>query len=120
MKMKTIKIQHKDIDFEGYNEPHQCHYNAFNYLLDCCDDTCNFVCCLVEGTPHCIVKVEGEYIDPTLNIEREAELVAEYSLNQISDIFDFEEMTFNPTEWTYKDGKLFRYDGMNRIEREFK
>lgn len=114
-----IQINHKDIDFSGYNDPHQCHYNAYNYLLDNCDDDCHFVCCLVAGTPHCIVKVGDEYIDPTTNIEREAELVSEYTYNQISDIFDAEGMTFNPSEWTYSDGKLIRYDGMNRIEREF-
>lgn len=121
--MKTVKITKKDFDFSGYNEEHQCHFNAYNYMLDFCDDTAYFVCCRLNGVSHCIVKVENEdgyeYIDPTLNRDVEVEIVEEFSFNNILDIFDNEGMTFNPAEWTYKEGKMIKYEGYERIEKDF-
>lgn len=115
--MKKVMIKKVNSNFEGYNEPHQCHKNSFNYCYD------NYSCKFVVGRifdgciPHCIVQLQnGEYIDPTLNEEREFEIDYIYSIDEIMKIFSTEQMYFFPTQWTLsRKGEIFKYEGTKRI-----
>lgn len=113
--MELVKIKKVDIDFNGYNIPHQCHANAYKYCLD--NEGCKFVVGYIGGISHCIVQLpNGDYIDPTLNKEQEFLIEEVYTIEDIDKIFSDEEMFFIPTQLTIdKKGNLFKYNKMERI-----
>lgn len=114
--MEKITITHIDNDFNGYNEPHQCHKNAYYYCMD--NDNCKFVVGYIHGClPHCVVKLpDGRYIDPTLNKEQDFLIEEVYTFDEIMKLFSTEGMFFIPTQWTMdKKGDFFKYNKMERI-----
>lgn len=107
MRGKIITITHKDNLEVG--EPHQCHFNAYQYAME---NECNFVCGWIGITPHCICEKDGEYIDPTLNRECEFKIFHTYTFEEIDDIFYAEESTFIP----FMGNSNVIYDGMKKVE----
>ena len=66
------------------------------------------------GIPHCIVEKDGEYIDPTLNEERDFKIFHIYTAEQIDDIFYEEGEAFIPFQYNY--GSV--YDGTRKLKEE--
>ena len=64
MRGQVVRIKHIT-NFE-VGEPHQCHFNAYEYAMK---NKCEFVCGFLGHTQHCICIQNGEYIDQTLNEE---------------------------------------------------
>lgn len=115
--MEKVMIKKMNRKFKGYNEPHQCHKNAYNYCYD--HYGCKFVVgYIMNGSiAHCIVQTpEGKYIDPTLN-ERQEFIVDEiYDFNDIMKIFSNEQMYFIPNQFTMNQfGEIVKYNKMKRI-----
>ena len=93
-------------------ELHNCHFNAAEYALD---NACNFVCGWVNGNPYCICEKDGEYIDPTLNIEDDFKIFHIYTAEEICKIFNKEGYAFVPFEGC----KYVKpYDGMRKVKEE--
>lgn len=109
MRGQVIKITHKPNLEVG--TPHQCHYNAAMYAID---NDCNFVCGWLGITPHCICEKDGEYIDPTLNEERDFKIFHTYTYEEIDDIFYSEGESFIPF---IGNGESI-YDGMRKLKEE--
>lgn len=115
--MKTVMIKKLKKKFRGYNKPHQCHQNAYNYCYDY--NGCKFVVGYIMSCsiPHCIVQLpNGDYIDPTLNDEQPFYIEEVYTIDEIMKIFSKEQMFFIPTQWTMNQyGEIVKYNKMERI-----
>ena len=109
MRGQVVKIKHIT-NFE-FGEPHQCHFNAYEYAMK---NKCEFVCGLLGHTQHCICRQNGEYIDPTLNKESDFKIFHIYTAEQIDDIFYEEGCAFIPFQGNY--GSV--YDGMRKLKEE--
>lgn len=93
--------------------PRRCYHNAAVYALE---NNCNYVCgWLTTGFPHCICEKDGEYIDPTLNEERDFKIFHTYTAEEIWKIFNGEGYAFVPFEGC----KYVKpYDGMRKLKKE--
>ena len=107
MRGKVVRITKKENLKLG--ELHNCHFNAAEYAIG---NKCNFVCGWVNGNPHCICEKDGEYIDPTLNIEADFKIFHIYTANEICKIFNEEGYAFIPFIGNY--GSV--YDGMRKLK----
>ena len=67
------------------------------------------------GTPHCICRQNGEYIDPTLNKESDFKIFHIYTAEEICEIFDEEGCAFIPFQGSI-DTNI--YDGMRKLKEE--
>lgn len=90
-------------------ELHNCHFNAAEYAIE---NNGKFVCGWLNTTPHCIVEKDGEYIDPTLNEERDFKIFHTYTAYEICKIFNEEGYAFIPFIGNY--GSV--YDGMRKLK----
>ena len=91
--------------------PHNCHKNAYEYAMK---NNCEFVCGFLGHTPHCICRQNGEYIDPTLNIEEDFKIFHIYTFREIAKIFCKEGSFFIPFIGNYK----VVYDGLRKLKEE--
>ena len=107
MRGKVIRITKKENLKLG--ELHNCHFNAAEYAIE---NNCNFVCGWVNGNPHCICEKDGEYIDPTLNIEDDFKIFHTYTAEEICKIFNKEGEAFIPFQGNYNSV----YDGMRKLK----
>ena len=109
MRGQVVRIKH--IPNLEVGEPHQCHFNAAEYAIA---NNCKFVCGFLGHTPHCIVEKDGEYIDPTLNEERDFKIFHTYTAYEICKIFNEEGESFIPFQGNYKSV----YDGTRKLTEE--
>ena len=109
MRGKVVRITKKENLKLG--ELHNCHFNAAEYAIG---NKCNFVCGWVNGIPHCICEKDGEYIDPTLNIEDDFKIFHIYTANEICKIFNKEGEAFIPFIGNYN----YVYDGTRKVKDE--
>ena len=107
MRGKVVRITKKENLKLG--ELHNCHFNAAEYAIE---NNCKFVCGWVNGNPHCICEKDGEYIDPTLNIEDDFKIFHTYTAYEICKIFNEEGYAFIPFIGNY--GSV--YDGMRKLK----
>ena len=109
MRGQVVRITKKENLKLG--ELHNCHFNAAEYAIA---NNCKFVCGWLNTTPHCIVEKDGEYIDPTLNEERDFKIFHTYTAYEICKIFNEEGYAFIPFIGNY--GSV--YDGMRKVKDE--
>ena len=109
MRGKVVKIKH--IPNLEVGEPHQCHFNAYEYAMK---NKCEFVCGFLGHTPHCICRQNCEYIDPTLNKEGDFKIFHIYTFREIVKIFHKEGSFFIPFIGNYK----VVYDGLRKVKEE--
>ena len=109
MRGQVVRIKH--IPNLKVGEPHQCHFNAYEYAMK---NKCEFVCGFLGHTPHCICRQNGEYIDPTLNKESYFKIFHIYTAEEIFDIFDEEGCAFIHFQGNY----VYVYDGMRKLKEE--
>lgn len=107
MRGQVVRITKKENLKLG--ELHNCHFNAAEYAIA---NNCKFVCGWLNTTPHCIVEKDGEYIDPTLNEERDFKIFHTYTAYDICKIFNKEGYSFIPFIGNY--GSV--YDGMRKLK----
>ena len=109
MRGQVVRITKKENIKLG--ELHNCHFNAAEYAIE---NNCKFVCGWLNTTQHCIVEKDGEYIDPTLNEERDFKIFHIYTAEEICEIFDEEGCAFIPFQGNY----VSVYDGMRKLKEE--
>lgn len=110
MRGQVVRITKKENLKLG--ELHNCHFNAAEYAIA---NNCKFVCGFLGHTPHCICEKDGEYIDPTLNEERDFKIFHTYTAYEICKIFNEEGYSFIPFQGSI-DTNI--YDGMRKLKEE--
>ena len=109
MRGQVVRIKH--IPNLKVGEPHQCHFNAYEYAMK---NKCEFVCGFLGHTPHCICRQNGEYIDTTLNKEGDFKIFHIYTFREIAKIFCKEGSSFI----TFLGNYVSVYDGMRKLKEE--
>lgn len=110
----------------NFSIPHECHKNclAFCWYCEKRYESIRFVVVSiaefngkpVPGLGHCVVKIGNRYFDPTLDSPSEFYLDYEYTVDEITDIYEAEHeylIPFEPRQ-DKKTREWYRYRGTQK------